>query len=237
LRMGATGRLSCRLAEKETEMKIALDMHPTFTFLAQLREHNNREWFEGHRADYEAAKASFESLVGEIIAGLDELAGVQAKDCVMRIFRDVRFAKDKSPYKTNMAANLAPGGRKSMSYGYHLSLAPGESIIAGGLYMPEPAQLNRLRDALAEDARPLKAVAPDKTFKKYFGELEGEKVKTFPQGYDREHPDIELLRLKQLLAIHRMPDEVVLGPRFAAHAVKVCAAMRPFNDYLNDVLS
>ncbi len=217
-------------------MTASPDLHPTFTFLAQLRLHNNREWFETHRADYEAAKASFESLVDQIIAGLDELAGLQAKDCTMRIFRDVRFSKDKSPYKTNMAANLAPGGRKSRSYGYHLSLAPGESIIAGGMYMPEPAQLNRLRDALAADARPLKAVAADKAFKKYFGQLEGEKVKTFPQGYDREHPDIELLRMKQMLAVHRPPDEVVLGPRFAAHAVKVCAAMRPFNAYLNQVL-
>jgi uncharacterized protein (DUF2461 family) len=76
----------------------------------------------------------------------------------------------------------------------------------------------------------------DKNFKKYFGELEGEKVKTFPQGYDRDHPDIELLKFKQLLAVHHMQDEVVLGPRFAAYAVKVCAAMRPFNDYLNALL-
>jgi uncharacterized protein (TIGR02453 family) len=218
-------------------MKPPLDLHPTFAFLTELRQHNNREWFEAHRTDYEAAKAAFESLVDQIIGGLDELAGLQAKDCTMRIFRDVRFSRDKSPYKTNMAANLAPGGRKSSVYGYHLSLAPGESIIAGGLYMPEPAQLNRLRDALAADARPLNAVTADKTFKKYFGALEGERVKTFPQGYDREHPDIELLRLKQLLAIHRLPDEVVLGPRFAAHAVKVCAALRPFNEYLNQVLS
>ena len=213
-----------------------LDLHPTFAFLAQLRQHNNREWFEAHRSDYETAKAAFESLVDQIIGGLDELAGLQARDCTMRIFRDVRFSKDKSPYKTNMAANLAPGGRKSRAFGYHLSLAPGESIIAGGLYMPEPVQLNRLRDALAADARPLKAVAADKTFKKYFGTLEGEKVKTFPQGYDRQHPDIELLRMKQMLAIHRLPDEVVLRPRFAAHAMKVCAAMRPFNAYLNDIL-
>jgi uncharacterized protein (TIGR02453 family) len=221
-------------------MPSAIDLQPTFKFLAQLRKNNDRTWFEAHRAEYEDARARFEGLVDQIIAGLapvDNLAGLQAKDCTMRIFRDVRFSKDKSPYRTNMAANLAPGGRKSQRYGYHLSLAPGESIIAGGLYMPEPAQLNRLRDALAADARPLKAVVQDKNFKKYFGELEGEKVKTFPQGYDRDHPDIELLRFKQLLAVHHLPDEVVLGPRFAAYVVKVCAAMRPFNGYLNTVLS
>ena len=222
-------------------MTSATDLRPTFRFLAQLRLHNNREWFEKHRDDYEDAKARFEGLVDQIIAGLspvDDLAGLQAKDCVMRIFRDVRFSKDKSPYKTNMAASISPGGRKSNKLGYHLSLAPGgESIIAGGVYMPEPAQLNRLRDAIARDAAPLKAVAAGKNFKKYFGQLEGEKVKTVPQGYDREHPEIELLRFKQLLAVHRLPDEVVLGPRFAAHAVKVCAAMRPFNEYLNGVLT
>ena len=222
-------------------MSPATDLHPTFRFLAELRKHNNREWFEKHRDDYEDAKGRFEALVNQIIAGLspvDDLAGLQAKDCVMRIFRDVRFSKDKSPYKTNMAANISPGGRKSNKLGYHLSLAPGgESIIAGGIYMPEPAQLNRLRDAIARDAAPLKAVAAEKNFKKYFGQLEGEKVKTVPQGYDRDHPDIELLRFKQLLAVHRLPDDVALGPRFAAHAVKVCAAMRPFNEYLNGVLT
>ncbi len=221
-------------------MSATLDLEPAMTFLAQLRQHNNREWFEAHRADYEVAKSRFEELVDQIIVGLapiDDLTGLQARDCVMRIFRDVRFSKDKSPYKTNMAAEIARGGRKSHKLGYFLSLAPGgESIIAGGLYMPEPAQLNRLRDAIAADARPLKAVAADKNFKKYFGQLEGEKVKTVPQGYDRDHPDIELLRFKQLLAVHHLPDDVVLRPRVAAHAVKVCAAMKPFNDYLNGVL-
>ena len=222
-------------------MSPAVDLQPMMRFLAQLRQHNDRAWFEVHRADYEDAKARFEALVDQIIVGLapiDDLAGLQAKDCMMRIFRDVRFLKDKSPYRTSFGATLSPGGRKSRKLGYHMSLAPGgESIIAGGLYMPEPAQLNRLRDALAEDARPLKAVAADRNFKKYFGQLEGEKLKTVPQGYDRDHPDIELLRFKQLVAVHRPSDEVVLGPRFAAHAVKVCAAMKPFNDFLNDVLS
>ena len=221
-------------------MSPAPDLQPSFRFLAQLRKNNDRAWFEAHRPEYEDAKARFESLVDQIIAGLapvDGLAALQAKDTTMRIFRDVRFSKDKSPYRTSMAANLAPGGRKSTRYGYHISLAPGESIVAGGMYMPEPAQLNRLRDAIAADARPLKAVVQDKNFKKYFGALEGEKVKTFPQGYDRDHPDIELLKFKQFLAVHHMPDEVVLGPRFAAHVVKVCAAMRPFNDYLNATLT
>jgi uncharacterized protein (TIGR02453 family) len=222
-------------------MSPAIDLQPTLRFLAQLREHNNRDWFEKHRAGYEDAKTRFEKLVDQLIAGLspiEDLAGQQAKDCVMRIFRDVRFSKDKSPYRTSMGANISPGGRKSQKLGYHLSIAPGgESIIAGGLYMPEPAQLNRLRDAIAHDAARLNAVAADKKFKRYFGQLEGEKVKTVPQGYDRDHPDIGLLRFKQLLAVHRLPDDVVLGSRFAAHAVKVCTAMKPFNDYLNGVLS
>jgi len=221
-------------------MPTTANLQPALKFLAQLRQHNNREWFEQHRAEYEEAKTQFEILVDQVIAGLapvDNLAGLQAKDCVMRIFRDVRFSKDKSPYKTNMAAEIAPGGRKSHKLGYFLSVAPGgESIVAGGVYMPEPAQLNRLREAIAADARPLKAVAAEKSFKKYFGQIEGEKVKTVPQGYDREHPDIELLRFKQMLAVHHLADEVVVGPRFAAHVVKVCAAMRPFNEYLNKVL-
>ena len=165
------------------------------------------------------------------------IKSIVAKDCMFRINRDVRFSKDKSPYKTNMGATLAPSGKKSSSLGYHLHIQPhNESLIAGGLYMPSPEQLARFRKAIDQDAAPFKAIINDKELKKYFGMVEGEKVKTVPQGYSREHPEIDLLRFKQVVVVHRLSDETVLSPTFGTHTIKVFKAMKPFLDYLNIIL-
>ena len=217
-----------------------IDLKPVFDFLSGLKGHNNKPWFEENRAAYELARARFESLVDQLIreyGGIEDLGGITAKDCVMRIYRDTRFSKDKSPYKTNMGATLAPGGKKSSSLGYHLHIQPhNESLIAGGLYMPSPEQLARFRKAIDQDAAPFKAIINDKELKKYFGMLEGEKVKTVPQGYSREHPEIDLLRFKQVVVVHRLSDETVLSPTFGTHTIKVFKAMKPFLDYLNMIL-
>jgi uncharacterized protein (TIGR02453 family) len=217
-----------------------IDLKPTFDFLSDLEKHNNKAWFEKNRATYEIAKASFESFVDQLIGTygkIEDLGGITAKDCVMRIYRDTRFSKDKSPYKTNMSASIAPGGKKSTSLGYHLHLQPhNKSLIAGGLYMPTPEQLATFRAAIDQDAAPFQAIIKNKEFKKYFGMLEGEKVKTVPQGYTRDHPEIELLRFKQVVVVHRLPDEMVLSPMFTTHAIRTFTAMKPFLDYLNVIL-
>jgi uncharacterized protein (TIGR02453 family) len=120
--------------------------------------------------------------------------------------------------------------------GYHLHIQPhGESIIAGGLYMPTSDQLAKFREAIDRDAAPLKTILNDTDFKNYFGILEGEKVKTAPQGYGRDHPEIELLRFKQVVVVHHLSDEMVLSPEFGMHVVKTFKAMKPFLDYLNAV--
>ena len=217
-----------------------VDLKPVFDFLSGLKEHNNKPWFEEHRTDYERARERFEGFVDQLIleyGGLEDLRGITAKDCVMRIYRDTRFSKDKSPYKTNMSASIAPGGKKSSSLGYHLHIQPqNESLIAGGLYMPSPEQLARFRKVIDQDASPFKAIIKEKEFKKYFGSLEGEKVKTVPQGYSGEHPEIELLRFKQVVVVHRLSDETVLSPAFGTHTIKIFKAMKPFLDYLNMIL-
>jgi len=218
--------------------KVALK--PVLDFLSSLKGHNNKPWFEDNRAGYELARERFESFVDQLIreyGGTDDLGGITAKDCVMRIYRDTRFSKDKSPYKINMGATLAPGGKKSSRLGYHLHIQPhNESLIAGGLYMPSPEQLARFRKAIDQDAAPFKAILKDKEFKKYFGILEGEKLKTVPQGYSGEHPEIELLRFKQAVVVHHLSDVTVLAPTFSAHTKKVFKAMKPFLDYLNMIL-
>ena len=221
-------------------MSNTADMRPVLDFLDELRQHNNKAWFDAHRAGYEQAKANFEAFVERLIADLgkiEDLKGVTARDCVMRIYRDVRFSKDKSPYKTNMGASIAPGGKKSSRLGYYIHVAPrGETMVAGGLHMPEAAALARFRAAIDRDARPFKKLIARPQFKRTFGELSGERLKTAPQGYDRDHPEIELLRLKEVAVFHSIPDDVALSARFPRHMFEACQALKPFLDYLNGVL-
>ena len=109
-------------------------------------------------------------------------------------------------------------------------------MIAGGMHMPEPAQINKFRAAIGRDARPFKAIINDPAFKRFFASLQGEKLKTSPQGFDRGHPDIELLRLKEVVAVQRLSDEEILSPKFGQRAVQAFKAMKPFLDYLNSVV-
>jgi uncharacterized protein (TIGR02453 family) len=210
-----------------------------FNFLSELAKNNERPWFEAHRSEYQIAKDRFEDLVNEIIdefRPLEDLGGISAKDCVMRIFRDVRFSKDKSPYRTSMAASITAGGRKSERMGYYLHLEPhNNSMVASGLYNPTPEQITRFREVISHDPEPFKEIIGDPAFKQVFGDLRGEKLKTAPRGFDPDHPEIELLRLKQVLAIHPLNDAAVLGNELVSQIVQSFAALKPFVDYLNGV--
>jgi uncharacterized protein (TIGR02453 family) len=216
-----------------------LDLKRTLSFLNALARNNNRPWFEQNRPAYEAARSAFEALVDELIirlGDLEDMRGVTARDCIMRIYRDIRFSKDKSPYKTWMSASIGPGGRKSYRFHFYLHLQPrDQSMLAGGLHEPESAQLARFRAAIDRDPRKFKSLVGSRSFKRYFGEVRGERLKTAPQGYDRDHPEIDLLRLKGATAVHSLTDAQVLAPGFPSHAVKVCTAMKPFLDYLSSV--
>ncbi|MBW4581440.1 MAG: DUF2461 domain-containing protein [Tildeniella nuda ZEHNDER 1965/U140] len=218
-------------------MSNAINLKPVLDFLIQLQDNNDRAWFEQHRASYENAKTQFEQLVDEVIAefrAIEDLGNITAKDCVMRIYRDVRFSKDKSPYRTHFAASIAAGGKKSSRMPYYLHLAPqNQSFLAGGLYMPTAAQLTRFRKTIDHDAKPFKALLNHKTFKQWFGELSGEKLKTAPQGYARDHKEIELLRLKQVIATHPVSDEAVLAATFPAQMIEIFSGLKPLLDYLN----
>jgi uncharacterized protein (TIGR02453 family) len=220
---------------KASERKAILD------FLRALRDHNDREWFEDNRNRYEEARAVFLELVGELIdrfGPVDDLGGVTVKECAFRINRDVRFSKDKSPYKTVMSAVLGRGGRKSgvRSYYFHIE-SDGLSFLAGGLYAPSPKELGAVRQALAEDARPLKKILRAPDFVRAFGALGGESLKTAPSGYPKDHPDIELLRLKQFLVMHRLSDEDVLSEDLIPHSLGVYKAMKPFLLYLEEAVT
>ena len=214
------------------------NLSPILDFLSELAKNNARPWFEENRAAYEKAKSQFDALVDQIIAEFrpfEDWGGLQAKDCTMRIYRDVRFSKDKTPYRTSMGASFAAGGRKSWRCGYYLHLEPGDrSMIAGGLYAPEQEELTRFREAVAQRPAIFKSILVDPVFKQYFGEIQGEMLKTAPKGFAPDHPEIELLRHKQVIAIHPLSDAAVLAQNLAGHTVQAFAALKPFLDYLND---
>jgi uncharacterized protein (TIGR02453 family) len=211
-------------------MKAALD------FLRALRDNNDRGWLEANRPRYEEARASFEALVAELIAkfdAVDDLGGVAPKECIFRLNRDLRFSKDKTPYKTAMGAVLGPGGRKSKVRSYYLHIEPdGRSMLAGGLYDPSPAELGKVRQALAEDAGPLRKILAARGFREHFGRLSGDALKTAPQGFPKDHPEIELIRMKQFLAVEPLADEEAASGDLVPRALKAYAAMKPLLAYL-----
>jgi uncharacterized protein (TIGR02453 family) len=208
-------------------------------FLADLKQNNHKPWFDAHRADYEAARTAFEELVDDIIDEFrqsDQLEALRARNCTARIYRDMRFSKDKSPYKTNLAAMVAAGGWRTDGFGYYVSLEPGgQSMTAGGLYDPTPEQFERFRRAIARDSAEFKAICAAPEFRDLLGEVVGERLKTAPKGYERDHPEIDLLRLKQVYVQRSFSDAEVLAPGFAGEIIRTCHAMRPFLDYLKNL--
>jgi len=222
-------------------MQTTPDLGLALRFLDELGQNNNKPWFDRHRAEYERARGIFYQYVDGLIDEFrieDRLGGLSARECTARIFRDVRFSKDKSPYKTNFAALVGPGGWKMGSFGYYVALEPhGQSMVAGGLYAPTSEQLERFRQSICAGSQRLRTLAGEKAFVETFGGIAGERLKTAPKGYDREHPDIDLLQLKQVTAMRRFPDQAVVSPGFAEQAVAACRAMRPFLDYLDDIMA
>lgn len=214
-----------------------MTLDTTLSFLSNLTDNNSKAWFDAHRAEYERARAAFEDTVNELIHGLaaiDDPGPLTARECMFRINRDVRFSKDKSPYKTNMGAVIAPGGRKAIGPVYYLQVGPDESFAAGGLHDPSREQLDAIRRAIVADAGPLRAVIAAPDFRRHFGDLQGEQLKTAPQGYDRDHPDVDLLRYKQFLAVYPLSREAVIAEDLPARLLPVFAAMQPLNAYLRE---
>jgi len=227
------------VSRKGVGMADDLDLGPALKFLAGLAKNNNKAWFESHRDQYDESMAAFEVLVGRLITGMsrvEDLEGLQPKDCIMRIYRDVRFSKDKSPYKTGLGAGIAPGGRKGGRMGYHVHVGPsGATMVATGLWDPTPQQLAHFRDAITDDAGPFLKVINSGSFKKHFGEVVGDSLKTAPKGYPVDHPQLDLLRKKQVCISETFADNVVASARFPEVAVESMKAMKPFIDYLNKV--
>ncbi|HXH18685.1 MAG TPA: DUF2461 domain-containing protein [Chitinophagales bacterium] len=209
----------------------------TLAFLRQLSRNNNREWFNANKHLYEAAKADFEKFVDELITAIGKfdksVQGLQAKDCVFRIYRDVRFSKNKEPYKKNFGAYITSGGKKSMKPGYYIHVQPGgESFLAGGAYMPPPSVLSAIRQEIDYNQKEFERIIKSKSFVKYFKKLDGSRVKTAPKGYPKDHPSLELLKHKDFLAVHHLADSTLHSKNAIIRIAQAFRAMKPFNDFL-----
>lgn len=209
-------------------------------FLENLKKNNNRDWFNENKSHYEEAKIEFEQFIDELIQSIatfdPSIIHQTAKNCVFRIYRDVRFSKDKSPYKTNFGAHITSAQKKSELHsvaGYYIHLEPGQSMLAGGAYLPKGNWLKAIRAEIDTNADELKKILNSKSLKMYFGELEGEKLKTSPRDYPSGHPEIELLRYKSFLASHQVDNEQILDDQFLNHCTTVFKALYPFDQYLN----
>jgi uncharacterized protein (TIGR02453 family) len=212
---------------------------PIFAFLHDLRQNNNHEWFAAHRPEYDLARALFEEFIQGLIFRFDAvepLGDLAAKDAIFRIHNDMRFAKNKPPCKNHFSAVLAPGGRHSLRLPYYIHIMPGGSLLAGGVHMPASADLQAIRAAIAEDPAPIKKVIDAPEFRKYFGGISGEKLKSAPRGLPPDHPQIDLLRHKQFTLVHQLSDEQVLAEDFVDYALQVFSAMKPFFDYLQPLV-
>ena len=219
-----------------------MDLRHILDFLTALQKNNNKAWMEAHQEDYQQARNTFVNTTDFLIKGMRPLdkniADLEPKRCIFRINRDIRFSKDKSPYKTNMGAYLTPGGRNSDYAGYYLHLEPhGRSFIAGGIYQPAADALKRIRQEIDYDGDDLVKIVNAPRFKKLFGDLQGEKLKRPPKGYDTNHPQIEWLKMKSFLAMCPTQDSVVTQQNFLSQVLEVFQAIIPLNKFLNTAIS
>ncbi|MBS1783716.1 MAG: DUF2461 domain-containing protein [Bacteroidetes bacterium] len=213
----------------------------TLEFLKSLSQNNEKAWFDAHRHEYVQAKSDFELFVGNTLEGLaaidSGLAEVKAKDCIFRIFRDVRFSKDKTPYKTHFGAYLSRGGRKFSGAGYYLHIeAGGKSMGGGGLWMPEPSLLKKVRQEIDYNFEAFQAIIQARSFKKYFSAFEGEKLKSLPQGYTSDNPAIEYLKLKNFATVSLLPDQALTDEKGLHSYLEIFSALKPLVDFLNKAL-
>lgn len=211
-------------------------------FLQGLAIHNNKEWMDANKETYNEAKTCYIELISALLDSLKEfdpgVSSLTAKDCIFRINRDVRFSKNKAPYKSNFGASISEGGKKSASAGYYLHLQPGnESFIGGGMYMPQTEELKKIRQEIDYNAPELLKIVSEKRFKQYFGVIQGEKLARAPKGYSPEHPNIEFLKLKSYVVLHKLSDEEVRDENLIRNLTEKCKAMKPFLDFLNVAVS
>src|SRR6185312_10708800 len=213
----------------------------TVSFLKELKRNNNKTWFDNHKAKFLSAKNDFENFVQEIIKVIsafdNDIKDLQAKNCTFRINRDIRFSKDKTPYKTNMGASFNRGGKKSIFGGYYFHLEPGgKSFVGGGLWMPDPIALKKLRQEIDYCFPEFQKIISNPSFKKQYNNLEmneGQMLVNVPKGYDKENPAASFLKLKSFVATKNIRDTLLTNSGLLKETAKAFEALAPLVKFMN----
>lgn len=212
-------------------------MKELYDFLGRLAENNNREWFAEHKPEYERLRAAWiedlQKLIDRMAMWEPSLAHVQARDCLYRIYRDTRFSNDKTPYKTYFSALISPTGRHCDRACYYFHQGVDESAIYGGVWCPESKVLKKLRKAIVDNIEEFREIVEAPDVEKNFPGWWGRKLKTAPKGYDRDHPDIEFLRLTEFGKAHNFSREFFERPDWIEQTSRLFEMLKPMNDFLN----
>lgn len=220
-----------------------MDFAVILRFLQTISKNNNREWFEKNKTNYLKAKEHFDEFLAKLLEALikveEGLAGLNPRKLAFRIYRDVRFSKDKRPYKINMGAGFSPGGKMIQEPGYYIHIQPGnKSFLAAGLYMPDAGNLAKIRQEIDYNADRLLKILRDKKFKKAFSDLDDfDKLKTSPKGYAKDHPQLDLLKHKSFIVSHPFTDKEVKDKKFLKKVVEAAKTVKPLNDFLKEAIA
>lgn len=213
----------------------------TIDFLKKLKNNNSREWLDDHRKLYDEAKLNFEQFVSVLLQDFcvidKRYAELKPKDCIFRLNRDIRFSKDKSPYKTNFGAAFSPGGKKSVEAGLYVHIEPEQSFVAGGIWMPEAELLRKIRQEIDYNWVAFQNIISEKKFGTTFGALDNtNSLKNPPKGYQIENPAIEILKLKNFVATHRIEDKELTSKRLSKSILEDHQIIKPFLTFLNTAI-
>ncbi len=214
-------------------------LEPVYDFLNELNLNNNREWFHLHKKEYESSHGQMihfaESLLGEMRKH-DDIATISGKKSLFRIYRDVRFSKEKLPYKISWSGSFKRA-TKTLRGGYYYHIEPGNTFIAGGFFGPNPADLKHIRNHIDQDDSMLRDILESRAIKSYFGALLGNQVKTAPKGFSKDHSAIDLLRYKQFILKHEFSDKEVLQKGCYKKMAEGFQKLRPFFDAMSEILT
>ncbi|SFS73366.1 TIGR02453 family protein [Porphyromonadaceae bacterium NLAE-zl-C104] len=215
-----------------------MDFCYTFDFLARLQINNDRNWFHEHKFEYDQIRADFENFINRLIVPLAQLdpdiGSVTANESVFRIYRDTRFSHDKTPYKTHLSAFIANGGKKTRFAGYYIHIQPDESFFAGGIYSPDPAALESIRNEIYHQPEEIRSILDNRKFKKTFPELSAEdRLKNPPKGYPKDFKEIELLKNKHFITHYPLENEFFQQEGVIHRLVELCKIQYPLNAFFN----
>ncbi len=228
-----------KLKIENITMSKAIIKPSNLEFLKLIKKNNNRDWFNSHKERYIKEHNDIIFFADALLQEMnkhDVIETVSGKKSLHRIYRDTRFSKEKIPYKTNWSGSLKRATKKRRG-GYYFHIEAGNSFVAGGFWGPEPQDLKRIRDEFAYDAATFRKILKNKNFIKTFGTIKGEQVKTTPKGFEADSPAIDLLRYKQFIVIKKFTDKEVMNNTFVKQVNETFKAMRPFLDYMTEVLT